>query len=211
MAAVWPEDCWLAIMDIIFGVAGFLVGVFGLIASIYYGKEAARLNREKRRFSWEDLQTGARELARTINKTFKPDIIYTLSPRGGIIVYLSISEIGEDIPVYVGIQEDVRFGKFRFVPKDYDVVGTAKWNNYIPPSIWKEPGLKVLVIDDYAMSGDSLVNIVSHFISKGFRRENIKTATLVCSSNAIQGNKRPDYHYFTISDPTFYFPWGSAK
>lgn len=179
--------------------------------TVYFGVQSKRLFREKRRFSWEDMQTGSRELARTIRRDFMPEIIYTLSPRGAIIVYLSISEMGDHIPVYVGIQEDIRNNPFSSPPQDHEVVSTSKWNNYIPTSLFKESDKKLLILDDFAMSGDSLTNLVKFFVKKGFSNDNVKTATLVCTNTAIDGRKAPNYYWFPIPDAQFYFPWGKAK
>jgi hypoxanthine phosphoribosyltransferase len=199
---------------VVFEVTTGVVSVLGVFGTFYFGVRSGRLAREKRRFTWGDVQNGAQEIARRVKAEFRPDAVYALSARGAVIVHLTMAYIGEDVPIYVGIQEDSGAGRFAHPPQAHDIITTTKWNNYIPVSLLKDKGrehLKLLIVDDLAVSGDSLLMIVQQFLKHGFRRENIKTATLVCTANAIDTHKEPDYYSFAVPDARFYFPWGIAR
>ena len=70
--------------------------------------------------------------------------------------------------------------------------------------------VKVLIVDDFAMSGDSLKEIVNLLEKKGFKRENIRTATIVCTPNAYDIRKQPNYYCIKNDYKEFNFPWGKA-
>jgi len=194
-------------------ILNYVLAVFTVVgawASIHYGRKSARLAAERKRFDWGDLQTAARDLARSIMKTYTPEVAFTLTARGATVAQFVLNSLGEHIPLYVGIQEDLRGRRFVSPPKGYEAVTTSKWNNFIPQSLLLERGRKLLIIDDFAMSGDSLVRVRDFLVFKGFSGCDVKTATFVCTETAIAGGKAPDFYAFKTPGPDFYFPWGKA-
>lgn len=110
-------------------------------------------------------------------------------------------------PAYFGTRQH----PFKSRPENHEVVSTSKWNIYIPESLFKENDKRLLILDDFTMSGDSVTQLVDFFIEKGFSPEKVKTASLICTNTAIDGGKAPDYYCFDIPDAQFYFPWGKAE
>lgn len=199
------------IFTIFFGI----VSVAGVIGTIHYGKKSLHLNRELRRIAWSDLKSASRDLKNKIKgEKFYPDIVFTPCRRGATVANL-VFEVGENIILYVGIREDRREDKFVFSSngwkKDWEVVKTEKYFHYIPNAMLKEKNLNLLILDDFAMSGTSLTNIVDFLLSKGFSEDKIKTATIVCTDVAHDAGKAPDFWWKKTPYIDFEFPWGRAR
>ncbi len=202
-------------MNLILGAAGFILGVGGIILSFYFQHENKKLQKELKRITWSDLVIAAREFRIKINKVFKPDIIFSPCRRGATIANLFIG-VNENIFLFVGVREDIRDGdKFKCIPEKlnehWDTIGTNKYKQYIPKQLLENKQAKLLILDDFAMSGDSLLAITDYLIKNGFDRSNIKTATIVCTDAAFDAKKMPDFFWLKSPHTDFYFPWGKAR
>lgn len=198
------------IVTIFFGI----VSVAGAIGTIHYGRKSSHLNRELKRIVWSDLESASRGLRTKIKKKFRPDIVFTPCRRGAVVANLMF-EVGENIILYVGIREDRREKNFDFSSeewkKDWEVVETEKYFHYIPKAMLKERNANLLILDDFAMSGTSLKNIVNFMLNKGFSEDKIKTATIVCTDAAHDAGKAPDFWWKKTPHADFEFPWGRAR
>ena len=199
-------------LSLIITTIGTIGTIFFGILSYYYYNKVSHLNKERRRVTWNDLPIESRELKRKIMRDFKPNMVFTPCRRGATIANLMFS-VDENILLYVGIREDLRVGKkLESPPKDYEIVSpTGKYKHYIPKALLNEKmDVNLLILDDFADTGDSLKTIVDFLLEKGFQRSKIKTATIVCSETALRGEKEPDF--FSLKMPSdFYFPWGRAR
>ena len=198
----------------IVAVAGVIGTFAGIIVSCYYGRKSSRCNRELKRFIWSDLESASRGLRNKIKKKFRPDIVFTPCRRGAAVANLMF-EVGENIILYVGIREDRQEKKFDFSSKewkkDWEVVETEKYFHYIPKAMLKERNANLLILDDFAMSGTSLKNIVNFLLDKGFSEDNIKTATIVCTDATYDAGRAPDFWWKKTPYTDFEFPWGRAR
>jgi len=192
----------------VLGVSG--TTVFGIL-SIYMYRKTLRINEEKRRITWSDLMIVSKELRREIEEQFHPDIIFAPCRRGVTIANLMF-DVGENIILYMGIREDLREKTgFEHLPEDYDKIQTTGiHNHYLPRTLSAQSNKNILIIDDFASTGDSLRTIVDYMVEKGFQKDKIKTATIVCSESAILSGKAPDFFSLKMP-PDFYFPWGRAR
>lgn len=194
-------------------VVSLSIGAVGIIATTYFGYENYRINRKLRSLDWKDVVLGARDLASEIRKEFKPDLIYAPDPRGGIVAFLIRDSLGSFVPVLAG----ATFWKSEFgsVPawEGFIVAETNKVHLMVPKaSVGGEESAKLLIVDDLAMSGDGLNEIISLFVREfGFDRANIKTCTLIASETAIKTGKAPDYFWRQAASYDFFFPWGRAR
>ena len=206
-------------IGIIIAIGGIIGTFFFGIVSIHFYKKTSRfekeifhLNEERRRVTWSDLLSESKELKRKIERDFKPGIIFTPCRRGATIANLMF-DISENILLYVGIREDCREEKkLEFPPKDYEAVSpTGKYNQYIPRTLLDErKDANLLILDDFVETGDSLKATVDFLLKKGFQKDKVKTATIVCSKVALRGRKAPNF--FSLEMPSdFYFPWGKAR
>jgi len=196
------------IINLSFGI----VTVISLVATIYFGRKAIKLQKIRKRFEWSDIQSSANDLGSRIKRDrFNPDLIFTPGLKGGTFVNLLINELSKPTPVYVGIS----FWKAGVLEQteisDYDIIETNKWYVSIPKSLLKQKDKKILIVDDFVMSGDFLFKLVELLVLNGFKKDNIRSVSIITTKIAIQNHKSPDYYWFESFDTDFYFPWGKAK
>ena len=87
---------------------------------------------------------------------------------------------------------------------------TSRWITYIPEEVFEYKDKKILILEDVALSGETLAKMVELLVSKGINRKNILTATLYVTEMAITSNRTPDIYWHRLSDTHFYFPWGKS-
>lgn len=195
-------------LNIIFG----LITLISLAFTIYYGQKSSKLEKNRKKLDWTDLQSCANDLGAKIKKdNFVPEIIFTPGLKGATFVNLLMNEFTTQVPVFVGIS----YWKESFSSEDlideHELVETNKWYVSVPKLMLKQKEKKILIVDDFVMSGDFTYNLVELLIKNGFEKEKIKTMSVVTTKVAIENHKKPTYFWLEISDSNFYFPWGKAK
>ena len=189
-------------------IIGFLIGVLGFALTIYSLVKSNREKRAKKNIKWEDLQSAAAYLSKKIKEARDiPDAIFTFSGRGAVIADLICYGLNHNIPVFVGL--DIwkkEWGNLIF--PGFINYETNKWYLHIPEIIYDFKSRKILIINDYTMSGDWIEKTRSKL--EGF--QHIKFLSIVTTNLAKRRNQAPDY-YWTIraDDDDFYFPWGKAE
>lgn len=215
-------------ISVILGVASLGFGC----ATIYYGRkadksEAAReqlervrdelqeskdeLEKSRKKLDWTDLQSCANDLGSRLKKEFIPELIFTPSLRGATFANLIVSEFNINVPVFVGIscwreEEDA----LENIP-EHETLKTTKWIVHVPCVITNFIDKRILIVDDFVISGDFLISIKQLLLSWGFQEDNIRTLSIVTTKVAEETYKAPDYYWYPIYDTNFYFPWGKAK
>ncbi|WP_409344265.1 phosphoribosyltransferase family protein [Paenibacillus sp. MBLB4367] len=196
------------IMNWFFGI----VGVVGAVAS--YNSEHKRKKEEKMRktLTWAELQAGTNDICKELRrKQFEFDVILTPNLRGGIISELIKDHFDRHIPVFVGqIFWREMDGDIPVIPEHFPIE-TGKWMLYLPDAVANFKDSRLLIVDDFAMSGDTVFNIKKELVARGFQPKNIGTFSLITTPIAKANNKAPDFHWRTSEDNSFYFPWGKAK
>jgi hypoxanthine phosphoribosyltransferase len=166
--------------------------------------------------SWDQIKSNADYLREYFNKKeFFPDIVFTPCKRGATIVNLMYG-VNETVLLYTGI----RIRKHEKTPpianweKEWESVQTDKYYSYIPKSMIelakRNDNLKLLIIDDFAETGQSLDYIKNFLGDHNFNPDNIKTATIVANRLAIKNMKLPDEAGIKTNETEFTFPWGRA-
>jgi hypoxanthine phosphoribosyltransferase len=198
------------------GIVGF---VWGIVTYVYSTRKSARLYKELRRITWDEIRLASRKLRKNIERSFHPSVVFAPCRRGAAIANLMF-DTEENILLHVGIRIDKRtknakeFAKSR--TDDWKIVETGKYYHYIPLSLInllsKDKTAKLLILDDYAMTGDSLKGIVDLLLNNGVEQDNLRTAALVCTAGAWdgKGHKVPDFWWLKTTYDEFYFPWGKA-
>jgi hypoxanthine phosphoribosyltransferase len=195
-------------MDIILNFASFTAGA---IVSIYFGLEARKLSKRRISFNWEELHTGSRDLARQVRRSrFIPDLIISISVRGATVAGIVTLEFNSSVPLLMCIQED-KSAPFRFRPGDHVVVESDKWRIHLPEALLAHNDKKLLIVDDFTMSGGTLAAVRQELEMRGWGSKNIRTATLVCTAQANDLGKGPDFYWWLAESHIFYFPWGVAR
>lgn len=196
--------------NVVTGV-GLLTGFLGICITIYYARKADASDRRRKRLDWPDVQSAARDLTRRIKADFSPAAILTPGLSGATLANLMAFDFSEQPPVYVGIRtwKDDPYQPFRW-ENAYEIE-TKKWLVWIPkpPELEKEG--PILIVDDFAMSGDFLDQLKNLMVADGVNPNRIRSATIAVTKVAVKNRKAPDYWWWQADDDDFFFPWGRAK
>jgi len=200
-------------MDVIVGWAGFAVGAVGAVLAAVAFWDAVRSRRRLKTIAWEDLQKAARHLASKIkNEDFIPDLIIAPGPRGGIVAELVAQQFTMPPHILVGTTVRAKDADSWRTPITFVEFPSVKWSVFFPEQVTELcPGSKILLIDDYARTGESITLISDWLASCGNDNTNIKTATVAVSEIAIDNQRDPDHHWKRVDSSDFSFPWGAAK
>ena len=144
--------------------------------------------------SWSKVDEAIHAICETIKKEYDFDVIVGVS-RGGLVPSVRMSHILED-------KKLILMGA-----KCYKGIGEREERATITLSIKKEDvfGKKVLVVDDVADSGVTLVAVKEHI--EKFSPKELKIAVL--ASKPMSAVK-PDYSVF-YTDKWIVFPWEREK
>lgn len=198
-------------MDTALAVGGILVGVAGVVLTIYFAKKAERLNRLRKRLEWTDLQTAANDLGQRIKKECPPAAIVTPGLTGATFVNLLVGDFPLQPPVFVGTRTWKENAHGPIPNNGSFLIETKKWLVTVPKAVTEYKDGIVLIVDDFAMSGDFLDALRNLLTSEGVPFDNIRSATIAVTKVAIRNHKAPDYYWWLADDDDFYFPWGKAK
>ena len=199
-------------IETVLAVGGLIGTLAGLTGTVFYGRAARKLHRERLSFTWDELHAGGRELGRQVKEAgFAPEIVLTPSIRGATVAGIVVLEFDNQLPIFMCIQEDIRAVHFAFSPSDHTAVETSKWRIRVPDALRGHTDKRILIVDDFAMSGDSLVKIRECLTQFGFAREAVRAASLVCTTTTKDTNKAPEFCWYETPTSRFYFPWGQAR
>lgn len=185
-----------------------VIGVAGLIGTLYFGLKSAYLQRKIRRFEWDDVEIGVKHLNKEISSKFNPELILTISAPGAIVTNLFVTHRSEITPVYVGItlhKEDPRSLSFT---TDHHIIITSKWRIAVPNALLRHKEKRLLVLDGSVITGDAMGNLLNLLKENGFDRNNLLTASLITTDVALRAGKGPDIYWRSVPDCEIYMPWG---
>ena len=140
--------------------------------------------------SWKKITELCMDIAnRVVESEFSPDVLIGIS-RGGLVPVRLLSD-------YLGVK-NVAIIRIEF----YEKVGETKAKPEITQPLSVDvSGKRVLIVDDVADSGNSLIVAISHLKEKG--ASEIKTATLHYKSSSLI---KPDY-YSEGTTAWVVYPW----
>lgn len=199
----------MSIISELVGILGTVLGAWGVALTI----SSNRKNRKLKTVTWADIQSATKFFWRKLqHENFKPDFIITPGQKGGIIAQLIKDFYKDDIPIFSGFLE--ASGKGNVEDENYLKISTTKWDVYMPVSLktFKEKEkIKLLIVDDFVMSGDFLFSLKSKLLELGYLNENIYSCAIAVTKVAMDANKKPSYHWKVVDNKDFYFPWGKAE
>jgi hypoxanthine phosphoribosyltransferase len=196
------------LLNWVFGVATLI----SLALTVYYGRRAGELERSRKKLEWPDLQAAAADLAGMMaTDKFVPDAVFTPSLRGATFVNLLLGELEREVPVFVGIASWKDAPGAVATCNGFFCLETNKWYVHVPDCLPLLTQAKLLVVDDFAMSGDFISRLKEALVTRGFASANIRTMCIVTTKVALHNRKAPDYYWMETSDDSFYFPWGRAR
>lgn len=183
--------------------------VLGFGLAIWQAMRAEQLNKRQRDLDWPRFRNAASDLARSVDRSrFMPDFILSLSDRGAIVGHVVARELRRQIPIItVGYldQEDAVS-----IPGFLTLHGT-KATTFLPEGLRGLKEKRVLLVDDFVMSGDGLLRIKDQLLEYGFAADCIRSGAVVATKISIANKKGPDFFAREARDIDFFFPWGRAK
>ena len=188
-----------------------IISILGVAGTFYYGYKSLRLARTRTHFDWTQMRNAGRLLSNSITRRFKPDMILAIQGGGGIFAHLILFEMGEEIPLDIIKLLPKSDPTDRFSSDDFLLKHTTKWNYFIPKELGRCKHLKVLLVDDFAITGDSLSKLREALMELGFPRAHITTASAICSQAAIDAQNRPDFYWTKSQTVKVYLPWGPGQ
>src|SRR3990172_11059549 len=82
-------------------ILGLIIGIIGLVVSVYYGIKSRRLEEKIRRFSWDDVSDAVEFIYKHGILEYKPNLILTVSMPGTIVASLVAARKGSYLPFFV--------------------------------------------------------------------------------------------------------------
>jgi hypoxanthine phosphoribosyltransferase len=198
-------------MNLVLAVGGLVVGLIGVVLTILYARKAEQLNSMRKRLDWSDLQAAASDLSQRIKSDFNPVAIVTPGLTGATFANLLVTEFPGQPPVYVGSRTWKEADHSRTPDSHSFQIETKKWIVTIPSSVSALNEGDILIVDDFAMSGDFLELLRTKLVEAGIQQERIHSCSLAVTKVAIKNHKAPDYYWWIAEDDDFYFPWGKAR
>lgn len=197
------------ILNELIGIAGTAFGVWGVVLTI----NSNRKNRKLKTVTWSDIQSATKFFWRKLqHQNFKPNFIITPGQKGGIIAQLIKDFYKDDIPIFTGFLEAKNQESVE--DENYLTFSTTKWNIHMPISLKTfehKDKIKLLIVDDFVMSGDFMYLLKENLLELGYLKENIYSCAIAVTKVAMDSNKNPSYHWKVVDDKDFYFPWGKAE
>ncbi|MCI4066371.1 hypothetical protein MRQ36_28985 [Micromonospora sp. R77] len=184
--------------------------VIGFALAIWQTLRAEQLNRRQRDLQWPQFRGAVSDLARSIDRSdFIPEVIVALSDRGAMVAHLVVRELRKQLPIitvgYLGSSAD------SVELPGYKALAGAKSSVYLPDRLAELNHRRVLLVDDFVMSGDGLIRARSEMFSSGFTAERVRSASVVATRLSIVNKKGPDFYAREVRDFDFRFPWGRAE
>ncbi len=199
----------MGIISELVSVLGTLLGAWGVALTII----SNRKNRKLKTVAWSDIQSATKFFWRKLEREqFKPTFIITPGQKGGIIAQLFSEFYEEEIPIFTGFLESK--DKEQIEDDNYLTLSTTKWHVHMPISLKtckEKEKVKLLIIDDFVMSGDFLHTLITNLLELGYLEKNICSCAIAVTKVAMDANKAPNYHWKVVDDKDFYFPWGKAE
>jgi hypoxanthine phosphoribosyltransferase len=175
--------------------------------------DSNRKNRKLKAVVWSDIQSATKFFWKKLNrKKFEPTFIIAPGQKGGIIAQLIDDFYEEEIPILSGFLETK--DKEQVEDDNYMTLKTTKWYVHMPISLKtckQKERVKLLIVDDFVMSGDFLYSLKNQLLELGYLEKNICSCAIVVTKVAKDANKAPDYYWKVVDDKDFYFPWGKAE
>lgn len=195
-------------------IVSFIIGIFGTVLSavgVWLAVRGNAMTRKAKTIDWGQLQTACKYIVKRLKKEFIPDVIITPGQKGGIISQLIVDNYELEIPIYTGFLVSKKVDVSNVLVENYFVLETTKWNVFLPKSIEASTEKKVLIVDDWVMSGDFLQILHKKLIEVGYLKQNVRSCSIATTEVAVEAKKAPDCFWKIVDAKECYFPWGKAR
>lgn len=194
----------LSLISCIVGIAGFLYGLSE--------------KKKRRSIQWSDLDVAVKAMTMQMKREFVPDVLYVPTQKAGIIAELMIPYLQNYTPTFFGIgipkqsySYKKAYSKIHNAP-DYFHFETSKWDSFVPKYLMAYKTNNLLIVDDFAMSGEYLEKLKECLIHElGFQPSKIRTLCLATTQVAVNNNTAPNYSWRISDSAIVYLPWGRPQ
>lgn len=187
--------------NIISLVSVFITIITGIIAAFNYFHSI-------KNFSWKKVKKGVSFLKNMVEQ-IQPDIIISLSGRGGIVANLLINELSNKYPVYTCILKS-KLQKYFSEPDGWEKISTSKWQIFLYPDLLKMSDKRILIIDDISSSGETILSIREILENNKIPSDNIFSMALVADKDTHKNKHIPDYYWKMVNIDEYNVPWGKT-
>ena len=189
-------------------VAGTLIGLAGLWLAF---SEKRKAERARKLVSWEDIQKASVDIKGKILRDGNAQLFLSLDARSAILAYKIEEIMPSNIPMLVGFC----FGKSDIPSSmafdDFIKIDGNNWVYFLPKAVQQFSSSKVVVFDDFTITGRTFARIVKALEELGFERNRIKTASIACTQTAAKSGEAPDYYWLELNFDEAYLPWGKMS
>lgn len=199
-------------MNIFTIVLGIMTAI-GVFLTIYFGVKFNRLQKKNRTLSWNDIQIYADSISLCLKQDrFVPQVILAPGIRGAIIAEISLNKFERNIPVFIGISYRDFTQECKLTINNYETFTITKdWDILIPKAIFGFTDKKILVVDDFCLTGEFFQKLRSFLTSNGFDEEKIRIYSCIITAVTKSAERAPEYYSRIVEDDYIYFPWGKAN
>lgn len=190
-------------------VLSLVLGAAGVIAALYFGFDNRKIRTRINRFTWHDIDSGVKHLAKEVESSFEPDIIVCSSAGSvGIVANLYLTYTKRFVPLYVGVSK-AKDAAFTSPPVFSSAYKTDKWETFLP-DLSTVAAERVLILEDVVITGSTMRRIADLLAKSGFQADQIKTAALFVTDVARQQDAEPDFSWKFVGSSLFELPWDSS-
>lgn len=194
-----------------FALSGWFIGLLSAAFSVWaYRRQQRQVLHRQERFEWTHVQQGVRQVCRLLQKRgFHPEALIAVPGAGVLLSELAIIEINEWLPI-VMIYQKKKSDASPFPFSGGVEVTTSKWRYYLSSDVLALKECRVLIFDDYAQSGDTLITLRDAMLNHGFARRAICSASLLNNRALRESGKVPDIAWFWVDTFDVHMPWGGV-
>ena len=168
-------------------------------------------NAYSQRYDWNRIEEGIIKISNYISqRNFSPDAMICI-PGGGVVLtqLFKMKTKRELLPTY--ILEYHKKDESRLYKEEHNTLAASGWWITIPLEALKTEYTNILIIDDFARTGETLNQLKGKLVG-GSRvsTDNIMSISLVSRSGIIDENK-PDHTIFEEDHHHILMPWGDIS
>jgi hypoxanthine phosphoribosyltransferase len=139
-------------------------------------------------------------------------VILAPGPRGAIIAELIVQRFNRNIPALIGISYmEFTLKSMPSITNYFPFPISKGWQIYIPKTVLDYKDRRILVVDDFCLTGEFFEVLRTFLMDQGFIAGNVKVFCAVITEVTKSANRAPEYYHMVTGDDNFYFPWGKAN
>ena len=198
-----------------FNICSIVIGILGSLLSAISLALFLKEKKKNKTIYWRDIPIAMNYLSEKMKKDFIPEIILIPNEKGGVLANFLKKSLPYNAVCIFGIgmpKKRANIDDTYYVSNDFINFSTAKWDAYLPKCLFEYRDKKLLILDDFTMTGDFLEKLKDTLTNTvGFNDDNIRSMCLATTIFAKENNKEPDYYWKIFETPKVFLPWGKPE